>query len=115
MACYGSHTIEFVGGVVGDGDDGDRPVLGEEGDEDRELFAPTVLALVPGLGLAMREDGNGGRLRLFATLDAIAMASMSAPRVAWMVAVARCTAHRAWAGTQAARQPQVAKKRREFL
>jgi hypothetical protein len=114
VACYGSHTIEFVGGVVGDGDDGDRPVLGEEGDEDRELFAPTVLALVPGLGLVVREL-NGGRVQFFATPDTIAMASMSAPRVAWMMAVIRGTAHRALAGTQATRQPQLAMKRRGLL
>jgi hypothetical protein len=48
---------------------------------------------VPGLGLVVREMFNG-RLQVFATPDAIAMASMSCMRVAWMVAVARAVLRR---------------------
>jgi hypothetical protein len=54
----------------------------------------SALALMPGGGLVVREFGNDGRVQFFATPDAIAMASMSAVRVAWMVAVARGTARR---------------------
>ena len=46
-------------------------------------------AEVPGLGLVVQEWGNGGRLQVFATRDAMAMASMSPGRVAWMGAVVR--------------------------
>jgi hypothetical protein len=115
VACYGTHTVEFVGDVVGDSDDDARPILGENGDGDGEFRAPSALALVPGLGLVVRELGNGGRVQFFATPDTIAMASMSVPRVAWMVGVARGTAHRALAGTQASPQPRVTKKRQRPL
>jgi hypothetical protein len=93
VACFDSHTIEFVDGDVG-GDGVGRARLGEFGRGDGEFFGPTALALVPGLGLVVRETGNS-RLQFFATPDAIAMASMSAARVGWMVAVARGAAHRA--------------------
>jgi hypothetical protein len=48
-----------------------------------------ALAMVPGLGLVVREHGNGGRLQLFATVDAVAMAAMSPLKTTWMTAVAR--------------------------
>jgi hypothetical protein len=85
VACdYPSNTIEFVdGGGVG------RARLGKWGSGDGEFDCPSALALVPGLGLVVRDIASGGRVRVFATPDAIAMASMSALRVAWMVAVAR--------------------------
>ena len=51
------------------------------------------LALVPGLGLVVREDGKGGWLQVFSTPDVIAMATMS-HRVGWMVAVVRGLARR---------------------
>jgi hypothetical protein len=92
VACCLSHTVKFVGGGV-DGGVGGQARLGELGDGDGELEAPSALALVPGLGLVVRETGNS-RLQIFATPDAIAMASMSAWRVAWMVAVARGAARR---------------------
>ena len=88
VACGLSHAVKFVSDGVGG-----RARLGEFGDGDGELEAPSALALVPGLGLVVRETGNS-RLQLFATPDAIAMASMSAWRVAWMVAVARGAARR---------------------
>jgi hypothetical protein len=88
VACYGSDTIEFVGGDVGGGGVG-RARLGKYGSGDGEFNLPSALALVPGLGLVVRENGNGGQVQFFATPAAIAMASMSPCRVAWMVAVSR--------------------------
>ena len=64
MACYGSYTIEFVGGDVDGGGVG-RARLGKYGSGDGEFDDPSALALVPGLGLVVREMGNGGRLQVF--------------------------------------------------
>jgi hypothetical protein len=92
VACPLANTIAFVGGgSVGCGGDSGvgRARLGKVGSGDGEFVLPSALALVPGLGLVVRDVGNRGRLQVFATPDAIAMASMSAWRVAWMVAVAR--------------------------
>ncbi len=91
VACHVSHTVEFVGeGVAGDG--GRRPFLGNVGgvwgSGDGEFSCPSALAVVPGLGLVVREYVNE-RLQVFATPDTIAMAAMSPVRVAWMTAVAR--------------------------
>ncbi len=93
VACAASDTVEFVGDDgAGDGG-GDRPSLGKagggKGSGDGEFDFPVALAVVPGLGLVVREVGNGGRLQLFATPDTIAMATMSHVRVAWMAVVAR--------------------------
>jgi hypothetical protein len=90
VACGLSHAVKFVSDGVGGRA---RLQVGEFGDGDGELESPSALALVPGLGLVVRETGNR-RLQFFATPDTIAMASMSAPRVAWMVAVARGAARR---------------------
>ncbi len=82
-------------GVGGGG--GGPPSLGRAGGEygsgDGEFDWPTALAVVPGLGLVVRECGNE-RLQVFATPDAIAMAGMSCMRVAWMVAVAQAALRR---------------------
>jgi hypothetical protein len=90
VAYIGSHTIEIVGGA-------DAAVrrarLGKRGSGDGEFSFPAALAMVPGLGLVVREE-DYGRVQFFATPDTIAMASMSAARVAWMVAVARGIGHR---------------------
>ncbi len=52
------------------------------------------VALVPDVGLVVRDNG-GGALKFFTTPDALAMmASMSAARVAWLVAVVRGIVHR---------------------
>jgi hypothetical protein len=92
-----SHSIEFVdGGVDGGVARVGRARLGKCGTGDGDFAFPSALAQVPGLGLAVRERGNEGRLQVFATPDAIAMASMSAARVGWMVAVARGGAYRAF-------------------
>jgi hypothetical protein len=90
-ASWVSHTVEFVS-HRSDGDGGRQPSLGRAGGGpgcgDGEFWFPTALAVVPGLGLVVREDGNE-RLQVFATPDALAMAAMSHSRVAWMGAVAR--------------------------
>ena len=54
-----------------------------------QFHVPGALALVPGLGLAVRDSFRGGRVLILAAPDALAVASMSAARVAWMVAVVR--------------------------
>jgi hypothetical protein len=59
VAWAGSNIIEFVGGG---GLGGAR--LGKEGSGDGELITPSALALVPGLGLVVREVGSG-RLQVF--------------------------------------------------
>jgi hypothetical protein len=93
VACPNRGTIEFVG-AGGDMDRGGRASLGRWGGRDGEFVSPTALAMVPGLGLVVREYGNGGRVQFFATPDTIAMVSMSPCRVAWMVAVSRGLLHR---------------------
>ncbi len=76
---------------------GGRPSLGKGGGGwgtgDGEFYNPIALAVVPGLGLVVREH-IGFRLQVFATPDTIAMAAMSPVRVAWVGAVARAAARR---------------------
>ncbi len=103
VVCTLAHTIMFVDGDVDGGGDGAR--LGRPGTGDGNLLLPSAVALVPGLGMVVQDNGEGGRVQFFATPDAIAMASMSAVRVGWMVAVARGAGHRALI---AARHPQLA-------
>ncbi len=86
VACARSDTIEFVGGGVCDGGVCGAS-LGEMGNNDGQFMEPSALALVPGLGLVVRDCSS---LQFFATPDVIAMASMSACRAAWLGAVARC-------------------------
>ncbi len=103
-ACWASHTIEFVSSSSADADANadaaagaadvatsavDRARLGSHGSGDGQFVCPLSLALVPGLGLVVREDGKGGWLQVFSTPDVIAMATMSPHRVGWMVAVVR--------------------------
>jgi hypothetical protein len=64
VVCRGSHTIEFVGGGVVGGGVG-RARLGKWGSRDGQFMDPSALALVPGLGLVVREISNGGRLQVF--------------------------------------------------
>jgi hypothetical protein len=91
VACGRSHSVEFVGddGAVDAG--GGRPSLdkagGGKGSGDGEFDFPVALAVVPDLGLVVRE--LRGRLQLFATPGTFAMAAMSHVRVAWMAVVAR--------------------------
>jgi hypothetical protein len=91
VACAGSSSVEFVGDGVDDVDGG-RPFLGRAGGgggwRDGEFSSPTALAVVPDLGLVVRENGHDC-LQVFASPDAIAIAAMSPLRVAWMVAVVR--------------------------
>jgi hypothetical protein len=62
-----SHSLEFVGDGAG-GAGGGRPPLGKvgggSGSGDGELKWPAALAVVPGLGLVVREFGNE-RLQVF--------------------------------------------------
>jgi hypothetical protein len=64
VACYFSHTIEFVGGDVDGGVGVGRARLGKWGSGDGEFKLPSALALVPGLGLVVREILNE-RLQVF--------------------------------------------------
>ncbi len=92
VGCYFSHRVEFLGddGGGGDGVGGGRPFLGKAGggggSGDGELWGPTALVIVPGLGLVVRDLEC---FQVFATPDTIAMAAMSYMRVAWMTVVAR--------------------------
>jgi hypothetical protein len=67
VVCVGSATVEFVCDGVG-GDGGGRPSLGKagggDGSGDGEFCVPTALAVVPGLGLVVREYYNE-RLQVF--------------------------------------------------
>jgi hypothetical protein len=94
VACVTSYRVALVGpGAGGSGLAQQRagwPSLGGLGIGDGEFHTPAALAVVPGLGLVVREFG-GCRLQVFATPDAIAMASMSPDRVAWMLVVARAS------------------------
>jgi hypothetical protein len=91
-----SHSVVFVGDGTG-GDGGGRPSLGKAGggygSGDGEFSSPTALAVVPGLGLVVREN-QSCRVQVFATPDTIAMATVSRSRVAWMGAVARAVLRR---------------------
>jgi hypothetical protein len=74
VACgHPSHRVEFVDNGTG-GDGGGRPSLGKAGKAgggwgsgDGEFCCPSALAVVPGLGLVVREEGVlcGGRLQVF--------------------------------------------------
>lgn len=57
-------------------------------EQDGAQFRPVILALVPGLGLLMREYYSE-RVEVFVFPDVIAMTAMSVCRVGWMVAVVR--------------------------
>ena len=88
VACFDSHTVDFVDSVDGT----HRASLGREGSGHGEFDSPTAIAVVPGLGLVVRETENGGRVQVFGSPDVISMAVMSRHRVGWMVAVARSVA-----------------------
>lgn len=90
-----SNKVQLVG-------KGGRTTLGDSVHHDRGrgvLCHPSALALVPGLGLVVREVHNDGRLMVFALPDTIAMASMTACRVGWLVAVGRGLLRRLMGGT----------------
>lgn len=55
----------------------------------RSLQLPCSMALVPCVGMLVRQAGVDGALELFCSQEDVNMAGMSRPRVAWMVAVAR--------------------------
>jgi hypothetical protein len=90
-----SNDVLFVepDGACGQGGGGQGVSVG--GDRFGQLNCPVALAVVPGLGLVVREFVSS-RLQVLVPLDALAMASMSHVRVAWMGAVVRgATAARA--------------------
>jgi hypothetical protein len=95
VACIDSSAVEFVGEGGGCSEDTGIlkpawvPLRGGPPGDSEELRWPAALVLVPGLGLVVREDCAAGRLRVFASPDVVAMASMSPWRVAWMAAAAR--------------------------
>jgi hypothetical protein len=84
-----SHSVQFVCGGVGSAVDG-RASLGKTvlGAWDGEPHDPIALAVVPGLGLVVRDLWNR-HLQVFTTQDTMAMAAMSPDRVAWMAVVMR--------------------------
>ena len=93
VACSCSHTIEFVSGAAVEGGAPSRSALGGMGLGSGEF--PTTLTIEPGVGLGFFDEFDSrGRLQFLATPDAMVMASMSASRVGWMVAVARGVLHR---------------------
>ena len=91
VACWGSDTVEFVR-------DGGQLSLGNADGgyscEDGEFYYPTAVALVPGLGLIVREWENSGRLQVFSTPDLLAMRAMTVARVGWMIATYRAVVNR---------------------
>jgi hypothetical protein len=84
-ACGGSASVRGVssGTVVHS--------MERAGEGGEALCSPSGLALVPGLGLVVRQAGNAGCLFLLAAHDDIAMAAMSGHRMGWMVGVARAS------------------------
>jgi hypothetical protein len=81
VACTGSDNIQFVSGGVdcsgggsggsgsgSDGSGGGVTSLGKYGSGDGKFRTPSALALVPGVGLVVREMA-GQRLQFFASLD----------------------------------------------
>ena len=81
VACNNSHLVEYVRGRDR------RPVLS---DLNRRVFQhPSALAIVPGLGLVVRDTSSDLALHIFATSDVLAMRAMAPIRVAWMIAGAR--------------------------
>ncbi len=80
VACSRSHCVSFVsdgskmgggsGAGLGSGDAGGVSSLGTAGRRGGEMHYPSALALVPGLGLVVRED-DGARLQVFTTATAL--------------------------------------------
>ena len=99
VACRSSLSLELVGALGSDGAHA-RLVSLSTHDAPRPgklHLAPTALALLPDIGLVVRDCEASGRMwvkpcgwaRVFSTPDAVAMATMSAVRVGWMVGVVR--------------------------
>ena len=93
-------SIEFVGV-----DGGQRVPLVRE---DRPPAHPSALALLPGIGLAVKESSMDSRsVCVFGLPDAVALASLSLPRGAWMGAVVRAALRRAAASFPAYPPPHL--------
>jgi hypothetical protein len=67
VACDMSNSVEFV--ASGATSSSPSSSFGRQGEGHGEFSWPTALALVPDLGLAVREFFNGGRLQVFAARD----------------------------------------------
>ncbi len=84
VAEWHEHTVTFAGDTS---DQSCLRSLGKKGSGDGEFTYPGAVAFVPGLGLVVREfgigEGIGGRVQIFATPDAVAMAAMSAMRTTY--------------------------------
>ena len=92
VACWCSDSVEHVSHAMGTGKAGLR-VPGARSTRAAEpgvdFLLPSALALVPWLGLLVREEARQGRIQVFATPDVMAMSGMSENRVAWMGSVVR--------------------------
>ena len=88
-----SHKVYFVrdGGELSSTHLG--ALYGQGGDADGRFRQCCALAMVPGLGLVVREKENA-RLQVFSTPCEIAMRTMSPTRVAWMAATYRAAVKR---------------------
>jgi hypothetical protein len=82
VACGDFHVLHVIDGVV-------VGTLGGLGFEDGEFYEPTVLAMVRGVGLMVRDSSREGRVQVYITPDVVAMDGISSLRMAWMVAVVR--------------------------
>ena len=87
MEMEGGWVVACIGAVEFVSNGGGR----EAGSED--VLDTCALALVPGLGLVVRESGKR-RLQVFSTPDLLAMRAMSVDRVGWMIATYRAAVNR---------------------
>ncbi len=89
VTCLFTNSVKFIKdeGIA----EHDEDTLGSFGHELGYFHWPSVVAIVPDLGIVVREKGNECRVQVFAAQDTMAMRTMSKTRVAWMVAVARGT------------------------
>ncbi len=118
VACAGSDSVEFVGDGVG-GDGGGRPSLGKagggKGSGDGEFWFPAALAVVPGLGLVVRDSLNR-RLQVFVAKPEATAAkaeparSAQAAEAAMKAAAEAEAARRAEAARKAAEEAEAARK-----
>jgi hypothetical protein len=98
VSCTPSTSSSAGATAVGRGDAAVVASLGSYGSRPGQFRSPCALALVPGVGLAVRE--NGDRVQVFATPDAVAMGCLSHARLGWMVGVARGLLRRRRVGLQ---------------
>ena len=92
VSCWGSSSVVLASHAEGKGGlrvpSGARTIL-RAAEPGVDFLLPSALALVPWLGLLVREEARQGRIQVFATPDVMAMSGMSENRVAWMGSVVR--------------------------